>query len=113
MRTATEIAPAVNEVELHPYFAQPDVQQADTEHGILTQHGRPSAAHHLLPGRGKDRHSVVDDPTRIAENFDLSFTPSPEEVAAIDARHRGAVEARPRRAAPGEFAMAIPAARGA
>ena len=32
----TEVVPAVNQVELHPYFAQPAVQAVDAEHGILT-----------------------------------------------------------------------------
>ena len=29
----TEVVPAVNQVELHPYFTQPDVQQRDAAHG--------------------------------------------------------------------------------
>ena len=33
---AIDIVPAVNQVELHPYFTQPGVQKADAEHGILT-----------------------------------------------------------------------------
>ncbi len=38
---ATTIVPAVNQVELHPYFAQPEVQAADAAHGILTQAWSP------------------------------------------------------------------------
>ena len=37
----TDVVPAVNQIELHPYFAQPDVQKADAEHGILTQAWSP------------------------------------------------------------------------
>lgn len=37
----TDIVPAVNQVELHPYFTQPEVQSADSEHGILTQAWSP------------------------------------------------------------------------
>ncbi|MCO5968912.1 aldo/keto reductase [Actinoallomurus soli] len=37
----TEIVPAVNQVELHPYFGQHDVRQAHAKHGILTQAWSP------------------------------------------------------------------------
>ncbi|WP_312714808.1 aldo/keto reductase [Corynebacterium flavescens] len=37
----TDVVPAVNQVEVHPYFSQPNVQQADREHGILTQAWSP------------------------------------------------------------------------
>jgi 2,5-diketo-D-gluconate reductase A len=39
----TQTVPAVNQIELHPYFTQPDVQRADAERGILTQAWSPSA----------------------------------------------------------------------
>ena len=35
------VVPAVNQIELHPYFTQPDVQAADAEHGILSQAWSP------------------------------------------------------------------------
>ncbi|MET9487477.1 aldo/keto reductase [Nocardia sp. NPDC006630] len=38
---ATDVVPAVNQIELHPYFQQPAVQKADTEHGIVTQAWSP------------------------------------------------------------------------
>ncbi|MFJ3800027.1 aldo/keto reductase [Streptomyces sp. NPDC090088] len=37
----TDVVPAVNQVELHPYFTQPEVQATDAEHGILTQAWSP------------------------------------------------------------------------
>jgi 2,5-diketo-D-gluconate reductase A len=37
----TEIVPAVNQIEVHPYFTQPDVQAFGAEHGILTQAWSP------------------------------------------------------------------------
>jgi 2,5-diketo-D-gluconate reductase A len=37
----TSVVPAVNQVELHPYFTQPAVQAADSKHGILTQAWSP------------------------------------------------------------------------
>jgi len=35
------VVPAVNQIEVHPYFAQPEVQAFDAEHGILTQAWSP------------------------------------------------------------------------
>ncbi len=37
----TDVVPAVNQVEVHPYFTQPEVQAANREHGILTQAWSP------------------------------------------------------------------------
>ncbi|AHH99015.1 aldo/keto reductase [Kutzneria albida] len=37
----TEIVPAVNQIELHPYFTQRDARHVATEHGILTQAWSP------------------------------------------------------------------------
>ena len=62
----TGVVPAVNQVELHPYFAQPGVQKADTEHGILTQAWSPIGGITFYPGWGDQRRSVMDDST-IAE----------------------------------------------
>jgi diketogulonate reductase-like aldo/keto reductase len=59
----TEIIPAVNQIELHPYFAQPDVQQADAEHGIVTQAWSPIGGITFYPGWGQDRRNVLQDPT--------------------------------------------------
>ena len=39
--TASQVVPAVNQVEVHPYFRQPAVLAADAEHGILTQAWSP------------------------------------------------------------------------
>ncbi|GAB2454743.1 diketogulonate reductase-like aldo/keto reductase [Conyzicola lurida] len=38
---ATTVVPAVNQIELHPYFQQKDVQAANAAHGILTQAWSP------------------------------------------------------------------------
>ena len=35
------VVPAVNQIEVHPYFAQREVQALDAEHGILTQAWSP------------------------------------------------------------------------
>lgn len=60
--TDISVTPAVNQIELHPYFTQPDVQKADAEHDILTQAWSPIGGITFYPGFGDDRVSVMDDP---------------------------------------------------
>src|ERR1700729_2893439 len=38
---AAEVVPAVNQIELQPYFPQPEVQAFNAEHGIVTQAWSP------------------------------------------------------------------------
>ncbi|KUL24414.1 aldo/keto reductase [Actinoplanes awajinensis] len=57
-----DVVPAVNQIELHPYFAQPDVQKANAEHGILTQAWSPIGGITFYPGWGEDRRNVLQDP---------------------------------------------------
>jgi len=58
-----EIVPALNQVELHPYFTQPEVQAADAAAGVLTQAWSPIGG--ITFYRGGER-SVMDDPTIAA-----------------------------------------------
>ncbi|MCU1566983.1 MAG: morphine 6-dehydrogenase [Pseudarthrobacter sp.] len=65
--TETDIIPAVNQIELHPYFTQPDVQSTDAEHGILTQAWSPIGGITFYPGwGGEDRRNVMQDPAIAA-----------------------------------------------
>jgi 2,5-diketo-D-gluconate reductase A len=68
----TEIVPAINQIELHPYFAQPDVQAADRERGILTQAWSPIGGITFYPGWGDGKVSAMDDDgiAAIAANHD-------------------------------------------
>ena len=59
------VVPAVNQIEVHPYFVQPEVQAFGAEHGILTQAWSPIGgitfyrerrAHQHPPGPGDRRH---------------------------------------------------------
>lgn len=59
----SSIVPAVNQVELHPYFTQPAVQAADERLGILTQAWSPIGGVTFYAGYGDDRRSVLDDTT--------------------------------------------------
>lgn len=64
---ATTIVPAVNQIELHPYFTQGAVQAANAARGILTQAWSPIGGITFYPGPwGDERRSVMQDPT-IAE----------------------------------------------
>src|SRR5689334_3879009 len=59
----TNVTPAVNQIEVHPYFVNDDVRAFNAEHGIATEAWSPIA-------QGK----VLDDQTivRIAESHDKS-----------------------------------------
>jgi diketogulonate reductase-like aldo/keto reductase len=51
-----EVVPAVNQIELHPYFQQPTVQALGAEHGILTQAWSPIGGITFLPRRQPRQH---------------------------------------------------------
>ena len=51
---ATDIVPAVNQIELHPYFTQTAVQAADAANGILHPSLVTDRRHHLLPRLGRE-----------------------------------------------------------
>ena len=73
---STDVVPAVNQVELHPYFTQPDVQAADAEHGILTQAWSPIGGITFYPGWGEDRKNVMADATIAAIGQKHGKTPA-------------------------------------
>ncbi|HEY3438884.1 MAG TPA: aldo/keto reductase [Actinotalea sp.] len=60
---SSTVVPAINQVELHPYFAQPAVQAADAAHGILTQAWSPIGG--ITSYRASAR-STFEDPTIAA-----------------------------------------------
>lgn len=64
LAAATGIWPAVNQVELHPYFAQPKLRSWHADHGIVTEAWRPL-------GTGSDllSHQVIE---RLARAYDRS-----------------------------------------
>lgn len=111
---ATNVVPAVNQVELHPALQNAEVSAANAGHGIATEAWSPLAqgallndasilaiaeAHqvtaaqvilrwHLQRGRVIIPKSVTE--SRIAQNLDLfGFELSAEELAAVDALDRG------------------------
>jgi diketogulonate reductase-like aldo/keto reductase len=68
----TSVMPAVNQIELHPYFTQKAVQDFDAEHGILTQAWSPIGG--ITFYRDSGHGSALEDPTitGIAEKYDKS-----------------------------------------
>ncbi|MEW1948973.1 aldo/keto reductase [Pseudarthrobacter sp902506025] len=62
----TDVVPAVNQIELHPYFQQREVESADAEHGILTQAWSPIGGITFYPGWGENRKNVMRDPAIAA-----------------------------------------------
>ena len=59
----TTVVPAVNQIEVHPYFRQTDVLAADAEHAILTQAWSPIGG--ITHYRGDESRSTFTDPTLL------------------------------------------------
>ena len=114
-RLAAETAtvPAVNQIEVHPYFGQDELRAFDREHGIVTEAWSPIAQGDVLDdptivsvagrlGRTPaqvtlrwhiQRGDVVfpksANPARMAENFALfDFELGPDDMTAITALNR-------------------------
>lgn len=112
----TGTVPAVNQIELHPAFAQRELRAFGDEHGIRTEAWGPlgqgkydlfgeqavtdaATAHGATPAqvviRWHLQHGIIVFPKsstreRIVENFDVfGFELTDAEVAAIDALDRG------------------------
>ena len=58
--TETSVVPAVNQIELHPYFQQTALQRVHAEHSILTQAWSPIGG---ITSYGGGEKSAFDDPT--------------------------------------------------
>ena len=58
----TSVAPAVNQIELHPYFQQTALQREDAEHEILSQAWSPIGG--ITSYRGAQK-STFEDPTLL------------------------------------------------
>jgi 2,5-diketo-D-gluconate reductase A len=113
---ATGVYPSVNQVELHPYFNQPELRAWHAERGIATESWGPlgqrtgsvldepavtaaAEAHGKSPGQVVIRWHLQNGcivipksakASRIAENFDVfDFALTGDEMAAIDALETG------------------------
>ena len=112
----TRTVPAINQIELHPFFIQQGLRDYDAAHGILTESWGPlghavadvlgagplaeiAAAHGVSPAqvviRWHLQHGLVVIPKsnnrdRMRENFDVfGFELTADEIAAIDALDTG------------------------
>lgn len=110
----TGVAPALNQIELHPSLTQERMRAVNKQLGIVTQSWTPlgrgdsfdapairdaaartgrTVAQVILRWHIQHGLSVIpksEKTQRLAENFDvLDFTLTPEEMSAIDALDRG------------------------
>lgn len=76
LRDQTQIVPAINQVELHPYFTQSAVKQANNDLGIVTQAWSPIGGITFYPGWGDNRKSVMEDETIAAIAISHRKTPA-------------------------------------
>lgn len=58
----TSVVPAVNQIEVHPYFQQRALQRVHAEHGIVTQAWSPIGG---ITSYGDAGKSTFDDPTLL------------------------------------------------
>ncbi|MEP0547578.1 MAG: aldo/keto reductase [Rhodothermales bacterium] len=65
------VVPAVNQIEVHPYFQQTELQALHAEHGILTQAWSPIGG---ITSYGDAERSTFEDPTlnEIGERYGKS-----------------------------------------
>ena len=82
---ATTVVPAVNQLEIHPYFQQREVQDFDAEHGILNQAWSPIGG--ITFYRDSGHTSTLEDPviTGVAD----AHGKSPAQVLLRWGLHHG------------------------
>jgi len=64
LREKTSVVPAVNQIEVHPYFSQPDVRKANAHLGILTQAWSPIGG--ITSYQGDHAKSTFNDPAILS-----------------------------------------------
>lgn len=112
----TGVVPAVNQVELHPYFPQAALREFHAAHGIVTESWSPlgrgdllkepaitgiAETHGVSPGQvvlrwhtqlGAVPIPASSNPARRRQNIDVfGFTLTDDEVAAISGLERGRI----------------------
>ena len=73
---ATTVVPAVNQLEIHPYFQQREVQEFDRDHGILNQAWSPIGG--ITFYRDSGHASALEDP--VIGSIAAAHRKSPAQV---------------------------------
>lgn len=60
------IAPALNQVELHPYFSQPQLREYDAQHKIVTQAWSPLGGADRYGSKNETGRDIFSDPAVVA-----------------------------------------------
>ena len=71
---ASSVTPAVNQIEVHPYFRQPDVLAANAERNIVSQAWSPIGG--ITFYRDGSKGSTLQDPTIVEIATALDRTPA-------------------------------------
>lgn len=112
----TGVMPAVNQIEMHPYFVQEQLRAVHDQHGIVTQAWSPlgraselrndavlneiAREHGVTPGqvvlRWHLQHGVIplpasSNPERQRDNLSLGFELSGEQMIRIDHLEQGRI----------------------
>jgi diketogulonate reductase-like aldo/keto reductase len=75
--SSTDVIPAVNQVEVHPYFTQPDLREAHARHGIATQCWSPLGGVYVYRAADPDgANSPLQDPTIVGLASKYGKTPA-------------------------------------
>jgi diketogulonate reductase-like aldo/keto reductase len=75
----TDVVPAVNQVELHPYFTQPALREVHAELGIVTQAWSPLGGVLVYtPGGGDEARSPLTDP--VITDLAAKYGKAPAQV---------------------------------
>ncbi|SDP63437.1 Aldo/keto reductase [Arthrobacter sp. ok909] len=69
----TDVVPAVNQIQVHPYYTQPEWRAANEKHGILTQCWSPIAGAYTYNGNEKNPFT---EPTLVDLGKKYSKTPA-------------------------------------
>ena len=75
-----DVVPAVNQIEVHPYFVQPEVQAFGAEHGILTQAWSPIGG--ITFYRDGEHTSTLQDPVIGDDRRARTARPPPRSCCA-------------------------------
>ncbi|MFD1860816.1 aldo/keto reductase [Aeromicrobium camelliae] len=69
----TEVVPAVNQIEVHPFFAQDDLRAVNAEHGIATEAWSPLAQGQILsnPAVTQIAEAIGRAPSQVALRWHL------------------------------------------